>query len=135
MHMLSVVALCSYLYRVVMRVDARAIQQNTSRVCQKQLPEPQYAVQYSCMSGMIQTSCPNSPQTQQQWWLINQIQFCPVLYLCVNTVQLLQVIFMFGEIDCREGLTMAVDKLKYETVDAAMEVLLTIYKGAPSTQV
>lgn len=41
----------------------------------------------------------------------------------------LQVIFMFGEIDCREGLTMAVDKLKYETVDAAMDVLLTIYKG------
>lgn len=36
---------------------------------------------------------------------------------------------MFGEIDCREGLTMAVDKLKYETVDAAMDVLLTIYKG------
>ncbi|KAL0028549.1 hypothetical protein WJX79_000906 [Trebouxia sp. C0005] len=39
-----------------------------------------------------------------------------------------QVIFMFGEIDCREGLTMAVDKLKYETVDAAMDVLLHIYK-------
>ena len=43
---------------------------------------------------------------------------------------LLQVIFMFGEIDCREGLTMAVDKLKYETVDAAMDVLLNIYQGA-----
>ncbi|DBA71347.1 TPA: hypothetical protein ACH3X2_011156 [Trebouxia sp. C0005] len=39
-----------------------------------------------------------------------------------------QVIFMFGEIDCREGLTMAVDKLKYETVDDAMDVLLHIYK-------
>ncbi len=37
---------------------------------------------------------------------------------------------MFGEIDCREGLTMAVDKLKYETVDAAMDVLLNIYKGS-----
>lgn len=36
---------------------------------------------------------------------------------------------MFGEIDCREGLTMAVDKLKYETVEAAMDVLLNIYKG------
>ena len=42
----------------------------------------------------------------------------------------MQVIFMFGEIDCREGLTMAVDKLKYETVEAAMDVLLNIYKGA-----
>lgn len=42
---------------------------------------------------------------------------------------------MFGEIDCREGLTMAVDKLKYETVDAAMDVLLSIYKGAASSQV
>lgn len=39
---------------------------------------------------------------------------------------------MFGEIDCREGLTMAVDKLKYETVEAAMDVLLTIYKGLSS---
>lgn len=54
--------------------------------------------------------------------------------VCVHVRQRLQVIFMFGEIDCREGLTMAVDKLKYETVDAAMEVLLTIYKGAPSTK-
>lgn len=45
-----------------------------------------------------------------------------------------QVIFMFGEIDCREGLTMAVDKLKYETVDAAMDVLLHIYKGRPLLQ-
>ena len=36
---------------------------------------------------------------------------------------------MFGEIDCREGLTMAVDKLKYETVEAAMDVLLNIYQG------
>ena len=42
---------------------------------------------------------------------------------------LLQVIFLFGEIDCREGLTMAVDKLKYETLEAAMEVLLQIYQG------
>lgn len=49
-------------------------------------------------------------------------------------MQLLQVIFMFGEIDCREGLTMAVDKLKYETVDAAMDVLLNIYKGAASSK-
>ena len=40
---------------------------------------------------------------------------------------------MFGEIDCREGLTMAVDKLKYETVDAAMDVLLTIYKGVQNS--
>eukprot|EP00891_Asterochloris_glomerata_P005922 jgi/Astpho2/5922/fgenesh1_pg.00080_%23_120_t len=39
-----------------------------------------------------------------------------------------QVIFLFGEIDCREGLTMAVDKLKYETLEAAMEVLLQIYQ-------
>lgn len=37
---------------------------------------------------------------------------------------------MFGEIDCREGLTMAVDKLKYDTLGAAMDVLLDIYMGA-----
>ena len=36
---------------------------------------------------------------------------------------------MFGEIDCREGLTMAVDKLKYDTLEAAMDVLLDIYMG------
>lgn len=39
---------------------------------------------------------------------------------------------MFGEIDCREGLTMAVDKLKYDTVEAAMDVLLDIYMGTCS---
>lgn len=42
---------------------------------------------------------------------------------------ILQAIFMFGEIDCREGLTMAVDKLKYDTLEAAMDVLLDIYIG------
>ena len=42
----------------------------------------------------------------------------------------IQAIFMFGEIDCREGLTMAVDKLKYDTLEAAMDVLLDIYMGA-----
>ena len=44
----------------------------------------------------------------------------------------IQAIFMFGEIDCREGLTMAVDKLKYDTLEAAMDVLLDIYMGARS---
>lgn len=44
-------------------------------------------------------------------------------------VVLVQTIFMFGEIDCREGLTMAVDKLKYDTLEAAMDVLLDIYMG------
>ena len=41
----------------------------------------------------------------------------------------MQTIFLFGEIDCREGLTMAVDKLKYDTLEAAMDVLLDIYMG------
>lgn len=34
---------------------------------------------------------------------------------------------MFGEIDCREGLLLAVDKLKYYNVDVAMHVLADIY--------
>ena len=34
---------------------------------------------------------------------------------------------MFGEIDCREGLLLAVDKLKYPDLDAAMHVLADIY--------
>lgn len=38
-----------------------------------------------------------------------------------------QVIFMFGEIDCREGLLLAVDKLKYKDVQEAMDVLADIY--------
>ena len=40
---------------------------------------------------------------------------------------MLQVIFIFGEIDCREGLPNAVDKLKYDTLEQAMTVLLDIY--------
>ena len=43
---------------------------------------------------------------------------------------LLQVIFMFGEIDCREGLLLAVDKLKYPDLQAAMHVLADIYMQA-----
>lgn len=38
-----------------------------------------------------------------------------------------QVIFMFGEIDCREGLLLAVDKLKYGDIQEAMGVLADIY--------
>lgn len=41
----------------------------------------------------------------------------------------MQVIFLFGEIDCREGLLLAVDKLKYDSVDEAMDVLADIYVG------
>ncbi|EIE19755.1 TPR-like protein [Coccomyxa subellipsoidea C-169] len=37
------------------------------------------------------------------------------------------VIFMFGEIDCREGLLLAVDKLKYADIQEAMGVLADIY--------
>ena len=40
-----------------------------------------------------------------------------------------QVIFLFGEIDCREGLLLAVDKLKYDDVDEAMHVLADVYLG------
>ena len=39
----------------------------------------------------------------------------------------MQVIVLLGEIDCREGLLLAVDKLKYESVDEAMHVLAGIY--------
>lgn len=34
---------------------------------------------------------------------------------------------MFGEIDCREGLLLAVDKLKYDNIQEAMGVLADIY--------
>lgn len=34
---------------------------------------------------------------------------------------------MFGEIDCREGLLLAVEKLKYDSMETAMAVLLDIY--------
>ena len=39
----------------------------------------------------------------------------------------MQVIFIFGEIDCREGLPNAVDKLKYDSLEQAMTVLVDIY--------
>ncbi|KAK9816213.1 hypothetical protein WJX74_009091 [Apatococcus lobatus] len=49
----------------------------------------------------------------------------------LNTVQAIPegsaVIFIFGEIDCREGLPNAVDKLKYDTLEQAMTVLVDIY--------
>jgi len=38
-----------------------------------------------------------------------------------------QVVFMLGEIDCREGLLLAVDKLKYDTMEEAMAVLIRVY--------
>ena len=34
---------------------------------------------------------------------------------------------MLGEIDCREGLLLAVDKLKYDTMEQAMGVLIGLY--------
>ena len=43
---------------------------------------------------------------------------------------LMQLIFMFGEIDCREGLLLAVEKLKYDSLDEAMAVLIDIYAEA-----
>ena len=42
----------------------------------------------------------------------------------------MQLIFMFGEIDCREGLLLAVEKLKYDSLDEAMEILIGIYAEA-----
>jgi tetratricopeptide (TPR) repeat protein len=38
-----------------------------------------------------------------------------------------QVIFMFGEIDCREGILTAVDKGKYENVEHALQVVVDVY--------
>lgn len=37
---------------------------------------------------------------------------------------------MFGEIDCREGLLLAVEKLKYDSLEEAMTVLINIYAEA-----
>ena len=39
------------------------------------------------------------------------------------------MIILLGEIDCREGLLLAVDKLKYDSVEEAMHVLASIYLG------
>ncbi|PRP87532.1 hypothetical protein PROFUN_00743 [Planoprotostelium fungivorum] len=38
-----------------------------------------------------------------------------------------EVIFLFGEIDCREGLLLAVEKLKYENLREAMDETIDIY--------
>ena len=37
---------------------------------------------------------------------------------------------MLGEIDCREGLLLAVDKLKYDTMEEATAVLVRVYSRA-----
>lgn len=39
------------------------------------------------------------------------------------------MVFMFGEIDCREGLLLAVDKLKYDSMEEAVQVLIDIYSS------
>jgi len=39
----------------------------------------------------------------------------------------MQLIFMFGEIDCREGLLLAVEKLKYDSMETAMTILIDFY--------
>ncbi|CAM9501696.1 unnamed protein product, partial [Sphacelaria rigidula] len=37
------------------------------------------------------------------------------------------VVFMFGEIDCREGILLAVEKLRYSTVEKGMEHTASIF--------
>ncbi|KAK9812932.1 hypothetical protein WJX72_005941 [[Myrmecia] bisecta] len=64
------------------------------------------------------------------WHLRKEGRFYPKMAF-LNTMESLpdgaQVIFMFGEIDCREGLLLAVDKLKYSSIEEAMDVLVHIY--------
>jgi hypothetical protein len=38
-----------------------------------------------------------------------------------------QVVFMFGEIDCREGIWLAVEKCRYKDIDHGIEVAIDIY--------
>jgi hypothetical protein len=40
---------------------------------------------------------------------------------------LAQVVMLFGEIDCREGLIQAVERLKYETLEQAAEAAAEVY--------
>uniref|UniRef100_K3WA58 Uncharacterized protein n=1 Tax=Globisporangium ultimum (strain ATCC 200006 / CBS 805.95 / DAOM BR144) TaxID=431595 RepID=K3WA58_GLOUD len=38
-----------------------------------------------------------------------------------------KVVFLFGEIDCREGILVAVEKCKYETIEEGMEATIRIF--------
>ncbi|DBA03701.1 TPA: hypothetical protein N0F65_004118 [Lagenidium giganteum] len=44
-----------------------------------------------------------------------------------------RVVFLFGEIDCREGIIMAVEKCKYETIEEGMAHTLGIFMDVLST--
>ena len=43
-----------------------------------------------------------------------------------------EVIFLFGEIDCREGILVAVEKLRYRDLDHGIEVAQKIYMAKMS---
>lgn len=64
------------------------------------------------------------------WHLRNESSFYTKTNF-YNAVKLIpkgsRVIFLFGEIDCREGILLAVQKLKYDTVEEAMKNLVKIY--------
>lgn len=45
------------------------------------------------------------------------------------------VIFNFGEIDCREGLIVAVEKGRYESVEAGVQLAVDVYVKAMQEQV
>jgi hypothetical protein len=41
-----------------------------------------------------------------------------------------KVVFMFGEIDCREGIVVAVEKGRYETIEEGIDVCVDIFRNA-----
>ena len=50
-----------------------------------------------------------------------------LLFLCITVPRGSEVIFMFGEIDCREGIVVSVDKCRYRDFDEGALVAINIF--------
>ncbi|ETO79490.1 hypothetical protein, variant 1 [Phytophthora nicotianae P1976] len=66
----------------------------------------------------------------KHWHLRKESTFYPKLnfwHVVANIPSKSRVIFLFGEIDCREGILEAVEKCKYETIKEGMEHAIGIF--------
>ncbi|KAF0701144.1 Aste57867_8367 [Aphanomyces stellatus] len=74
----------------------------------------------------------------KHWHLRPESTFYPKVNF-YNVVQTIphgaDVVFLFGEIDCREGLLLAVEKCRYETLDEGMTKTISIFMDVLQTLV
>ncbi|GAB9475284.1 hypothetical protein Gpo141_00012384 [Globisporangium polare] len=74
----------------------------------------------------------------KHWHLRKESTFYPKLHfwrVLESIPRRAKVVFLFGEIDCREGILLAVEKCKYESIEEGMEVTIRIFMEALSEAV